>query len=280
MSYLEKKYLKKIKDIFDSLPESEIELRNLLSQKSLQNDEKISQVCSHFNKEINKILKTYYPEIKDLKDKLNIKSKLKFYYDLIDKLTDLIRNIDNFQKIDDNYYKELIKFIDKKNDLIKGKYKKICQQELSVFYNENARSRLESILTQKIEQKQNEFFTFGALEQEIKKIGVTMGANSVTFEKFRNKNISDSLPETVEKNQLKSIIFFTLQLNNMGEIEQKLEKLLNIGIQLRKYMSSKNYIAELLINKEILTDKQNKLNYIKGRLLTDAELLEQKKKKG
>ena len=184
MSYLEKKYLKKIKDIFDSLPESEIELRNLLSQKSLQNDEKISQVCSHFNKEINKILKTYYPEIKDLKDKLNIKSKLKFYYDLIDKLTDLIRNIDNFQKIDDNYYKELIKFIDKKNDLIKGKYKKICQQELSVFYNENARSRLESILTQKIEQKQNEFFTFGALEQEIKKIWGDNGGNLGQVEKF------------------------------------------------------------------------------------------------
>ncbi|MFO8017021.1 MAG: hypothetical protein R6U96_00155 [Promethearchaeia archaeon] len=279
MSYIEKKYLKKIKETFEILPESEKQLKELLNQKTLKNDEEISKLCSKFNKEINKILKKYYPEVKDLKDKLRIKSKLKFYYDLIDKLTDLIRNIDNFQKIDDNYYEELIKFINEKNELIEGKYKQICQQELAVFYNKNARSQLEEILTQKIENKENEFFTFGSLEQEIKKIGAALGADSVSIEKITNESIKESLPETVEKNQLKCIIYFTLPLKKMDKIEMKLERLLKIGVQLKKYLQSKNYTAELLINKEILKNEIRRENYIKGLLLTNAELFEEKKKK-
>lgn len=277
MSFIENKYLKKIKEIFDAFPEPENQLKELLNQQSLQNDEKISKLCSHFNKEINKILRKYYPEIKDLEDKLRIKSKLKFYYDLIDKLTDLIRNIENFQKIDENYYNELIKFIDQKDELIKGKYKQICQQELSVFYNKNARSRLEQILTQKIENKENEFFTFGALEQEIKKIGKAFGADNVYFEKIKNENIKNSLPKTVNKKALKSIIYFTLKIKDMGEIESKLEKLLNIGIGLKKYLQSKNYMAELLIDKEISKDKVKEQNLTKGILLTNAEFFKEKK---
>ncbi|MGV9204574.1 MAG: hypothetical protein ACOC44_11225 [Promethearchaeia archaeon] len=202
---------------------------------------------------------------------------MKFYYDLIDKLTDLIRNIENFQKIDENYYNELIKFIDQKDELIKGKYKQICQQELSVFYNKNARSRLEQILTQKIENKENEFFTFGALEQEIKKIGKAFGADNVYFEKIKNENIKNSLPKTVNKKALKSIIYFTLKIKDMGEIESKLEKLLNIGIGLKKYLQSKNYMAELLIDKEISKDKVKEQNLTKGILLTNAEFFKEKK---
>ena len=81
----------------------------------MKNINEIAKLCADFNHNINLILKKYYPEIKAMDDKLEIKSKLKFYYDLIFYLTDLVRNIENFQKIDQEYYDKLVEFIhDKK----------------------------------------------------------------------------------------------------------------------------------------------------------------------
>ncbi len=135
MSYIEKKYNSKIKETFNKQIELEKDLIIELQRKSVNNVNEIAQLCANFNRNINLILKKYYPEIKEMKDKLQIKSTLKFYYDLIDKLTDLVRNIENFQTIDVEYYDKLIEFIDDKENLINGKYKKICSQELTAFYD-------------------------------------------------------------------------------------------------------------------------------------------------
>ena len=83
---------------------------------NLKVGDQIARICAECNKKINLILKKYYPEIKELNDKLTIKTHLKFYYDLIDKLTDFIRNVEQFNKIDDKYYETLIEFINNKNE--------------------------------------------------------------------------------------------------------------------------------------------------------------------
>ena len=116
-----------------------------------------------------------------MKDKLVIKSTLKFYYDLIDKLTDLVRNIENFQKIDPDYYKKLIEFIEDKDILINGKYKTICSQELTAFYDPTSRANLEKIISEKFLSKSKQYFTFGSLEEEIKKIAQLAGADYISI---------------------------------------------------------------------------------------------------
>ncbi|MFX1411753.1 MAG: hypothetical protein ACFFA6_15490, partial [Promethearchaeota archaeon] len=121
MSYIEKKYREKIHQIFEELPALEKSLIIALNKKSVKNIDEIAKLCADFNKNINLILKKYYPEIKEMNDKLDIKSTLKFYYDLIHKLTDLVRNIENFQKIDQEYYNKLIEFLYEKENLISGK---------------------------------------------------------------------------------------------------------------------------------------------------------------
>ena len=179
MSYIEKKYSSKIKETFNKQIELEKALIIELQHKSVNNINEIAQLCAQFNHNINLILKKYYPEIKEMNDKLQIKSTLKFYYDLIFKLTDLVRNIDNYKKIEPEYYEKLIQFIHEKDNLIAGKYKNISAQELTAFYDQNSRNNLEKILLEKIESKSRQFFTFGSLEEEIKKIARLAGAGSV-----------------------------------------------------------------------------------------------------
>ncbi|MCK4779278.1 MAG: hypothetical protein KAT57_03785, partial [Candidatus Lokiarchaeota archaeon] len=79
MSYIEKKYRLKINEIFEDLPILENYLIELLNRNSVKVINEIASVCAKFNKGINLILKKYYPEIKEMKDKLEIKSFLKFY---------------------------------------------------------------------------------------------------------------------------------------------------------------------------------------------------------
>ena len=179
MSYIEKKYYSKIQEIFESLLILENSLLDQLERRSVKNINEVAKLCANFNRKINVVLKKYYPEIKGMSDKLTIKSVLKFYYDLIHKLTDLVRNIENFRKIDQEYYDKLIEFINEKNNLISGKYKRISAQELTAFYDQNSRNNLEKVLLEKIERKSKQYFTFGSLEEEIKKIAVLSGAESV-----------------------------------------------------------------------------------------------------
>ena len=173
-------------------------------------------------------------------DKLEIKSKLKFYYDLIFYLTDLVRNIENFQKIDQEYYDKLIEFINEKNDMISGKYRNICTQELTAFYDQNSRQNLEKVLIEKIEGKNRNYFTFGSLEEEIKKIAIVAGAISVVI----------SVADTLSKEDLesaKSIIMYEISEG------QNFRDLAKIGEEIKKYLDSKNY-ESVIKNEIIITD--------------------------
>ena len=244
MSYIEKKYKQKINEIFEELPSLEIHLVELLERNSVKVIDEVAQVCAKFNKQINLILRKYYPEIKEMNDKLEIKSHLKFYYDLIDKLTDLVRNIENFQKIDPEYYNKLIEFIEDKENLINGKYKLICSNELTAFYDPTARANLEKIISEKFLAKSKEFFTFGSLEEEIKKIAKIAGADQVSI---------DLVDEVIRKELKSANSVIKYSVSN----ENDLKTLESIGAELRRFLVSKNY------------DVMVKL----GMIITDAKLL-------
>lgn len=228
MSYIEKKYRLKINEIFEDLPILENYLIELLNRNSVKVINEIASVCAKFNKSINLILKKYYPEIKEMKDKLEIKSFLKFYYELIAKLTDLIRNIENFQKIDPEYYDKLIEFIDNKETLINGKYKTICAKELTVFYDPTSRANLEKIISEKFLMKSKQYFTIGSLEEEIKKIAKIAGANQVLI-----LPVEESYRKELESAE--SIISYTVLDDKDKTILHK------IGTELKQYLESKNY---------------------------------------
>jgi len=240
MSYIEKKYNNKIRGIFDNLSTLDKDLLGELSKKSVKNVNDIAILCSQFNKNVNLILKKYYPEIKDMKYKLQIKSILKFYYDLIYILTDLVRNVENYQKIDQEYYNKLIRFINDKVRLISGKYKDICAQELTAFYDQNTRDNLEKILIEKIKSKDRQFFTYGSLEEEIKKIGRLSGANSVII------MVADELSkEEIETAQ--SLILFNIEeLVGFKELDK-------IGVEIKKFLESKDYIC-VIKHDTLITD--------------------------
>jgi len=228
MSYIERKYNSKIHEVFEQLSTLDDDLLTELNKKSVKNINEIAKLCADFNHNINLILKKYYPEIKTMNDKLEIKSTLKFYYDLIFYLTDLVRNIENFQKIDQEYYDKLVEFIHDKNKLISGKYRAICTQELTAFYDQNSRKNLEEVLIKKIETKSRNYFTFGSLEEEIKKIAIVAGANSVVI----------SVADTLSKEDLesaKSIIMYEI-----GDT-QDFRVLAHIGEEIKMYLDSKNY---------------------------------------
>ena len=228
MSYIEKKYRLKINEIFEDLPILENYLIELLNRNSVKVIDEIANVCAKFNKSINLILKKYYPEIKEMKDKLEIKSFLKFYYELIAKLTDLIRNIENFQKIDPEYYDKLIEFIDNKKTLINGKYKAICAKELTAFYDPTSRANLEKIISDKFLMESKQYFTFGSLEEEIKKIAKIAGANQVLI-----LPVEESYRKELESAE--SIISYTVLDDKDKTILHK------IGTELKQYLESKNY---------------------------------------
>ena len=233
MSFIEKKYLSKINEIFNErLPQWEEYLLELLNKKSLKAIDDIAKVCADFNKNINLILKQYYPEIKDMNEKLNIKSTLKFYFDLIDYLVTLVRDIENFQKIPDEYYKVLIDFVEKKEILISGKYRDICQLELTCFYDKETRDNLEKILEQKLALQNKDFFTFGSLEEEIKKIAKIAGAEKVQIKKAEDQLL---LPSA------QSVIYFTSDLDDETKIRR-------ISEELRRYLESKGYDVKTTLN--------------------------------
>ncbi|MFX1411966.1 MAG: hypothetical protein ACFFA6_16590, partial [Promethearchaeota archaeon] len=132
------------------------------------------------------------------------------------------------QKIDQEYYNKLIEFLYEKENLISGKYKYICAQELTAFYDKSSRDNLEKILLEKLKRKSKQYFTFGALEEEIKKIAKLAGANHVSIGLVDNSHL-------VELKSAKSIINYTIL--NDGD-EEKLDK---IGEEIKKYLELKKY---------------------------------------
>ena len=233
MSYIEKKYLDKISEIFrKELPQWEEYLLELFNKKSITISDNVAKACAEVNKNVNLILKKYYPEINEIDDKLEIKSQLKFYYDLLNKLTDFIRNIENFQKLDEQYFDFIIDFINEKDNLIAGKYKAICRQELTAFYDKRSRDKLENILAEKLERRERQFFAMGPLEEEVKKIGKVAGASEISIFSAEERNMDKFYVIDTPK----SVINYTV----ISDEEDKLKK---IGKEIRTFLRSKGYKA-------------------------------------
>jgi hypothetical protein len=261
LSYIKKKYLEKINEIFGKeLPQWEEYLLELFDKKSITISDNVAKACAEVNKNVNLILKKYYPEINEIDDKLEIKSQLKFYYDLLDKLTDFIRNLESFQKLDEQYYEFIIDFIKDKEDLISGKYKEICRQELMAFYDKRSRDKLENILAEKLERRERQFFAMGPLEEEIKKIGKAAGASQISIFSAEERNMD----KFYVIDNPKSVINYTI----LSDKEDKLKK---IGQEIRTFLRAKGYKAELLIVEfsDIITEREGLI----GTIITDADLL-------
>jgi len=259
MSYIEKKYNNKITEVFDDLSAIEQDILQLLTHKSIAFSDKIAKLCALCTKKVNLILKKYYPEIKQIDDKLKIKSRLKFYYDLIDKLTHYIRSVEEFQKLDNYYYEIIIDFIEEKEDLISGKYTDISTKELTVFYDKKTREDLERVLIEKIESGSKQFFTFGSLEEELKKIARNAGADSVTIiddeEMIKRSDFIDN-PQ--------AIIYYSVFSTDE-------ELLKTIGRELKKYLISKGYEAIILLLE--ISDYSTDRDYLTGSVITNAKLV-------
>jgi len=259
MSYIEKKYNSKISEVFDELDKIEQDILKLFTYKSIKYSDKVAKLCALSNKSINLILKKYYPEIKQISDKLRIKSRLKFYYALLDKMTHYIRCVEEFQKLDDQYYDAIIEFIENKEHLISGKYKEISSNELTVFYDKKTRKELERVLTGKIEIGSKQFFTFGSLEAEIKKIARIAGADEVVI--FNNEEI---LKRAEFINNPRAIIHYSVYSIN----EDLLKK---IGRELKEYLISKGYEAIILLLE--ITAKTQEREFLTGSVITSAKLI-------
>ena len=218
----------------------------------------MAELCALCTKNVNLILKKYYPEIKQIADKLRIKSRLKYYYDLIDKLTHYIRCVEEFQKLDDQYYDAIIEFIENKEQLISGKYREISSNELTVFYDKKTREDLERVLAEKIELGSKQFFTFGSLEAEIKKIAKIAGADDVAI-----FNDEEMLRRAEFINNPRAIIHYSVYSTDE-------ELLKEIGRELKKYLILKGYDAVILLLE--ITDLTLEQEYLTGSIITNANL--------
>ena len=258
MSYIEKKYNSKILEVFDELANIEQDILKLFTYKSIKYSDKVAKLCALSNKSINLILKKYYPEIKQISDKLRIKSRLKFYYDLLDKMTHYIRCVEEFQKLDDHYYDAIIEFIEDKENLISGKYKDISSHELTVFYDKKTREELEQVLLEKIELGSKQFFTLGSLEEEIKKIARIAGAEGVTI-----LNNEEMLKRAEFIANPRAIIQYSVYSRDE-------ELLKDIGRELKEYLNSKGYEALILLLE--ITDLTLEQEFLAGSVITNANL--------
>jgi len=258
MSYIEKKYNYKISEVFEELAKIEQDILKLFTFKSIKHTDKIAKLCALSNRNINLILKKYYPEIKQINDKLRIKSRLKFYYDLIDMLTHYIRCVEEFQKLDDQYYDAIIDFIREKEELISGKYREICSHELTVFYDKKTREDLEQVLSEKIELGSKQFFTYGSLEAEIKKIARVAGADEVAI-----FNDEEMLKRAKFISNPRAIIHFSVYATDE-------EFLKEIGRELKNFLNSKGYEAVILLLE--ITDLTLEQEFLTGSIITDANL--------
>ncbi|GAG82088.1 unnamed protein product, partial [marine sediment metagenome] len=158
----------------------------------------------------------------------------------------------------DQYYETIIDFINEKGNLITGKYKEISSHELTVFYDKKTREDLERILAEKIESGSKQFFTFGTLEAEIKKIARIAGADEVAI--LNNEEI---LNRAEFINNPKAIIHYSVFSTDE-------ELLKNIGRELKEYLISKDYEAIILLLE--ISDYSTDRDYLTGSVITNAKL--------
>ena len=109
----------------------------------------------------------------------------------------------------------------------------ICSRELTAFYDPQSRKNLEKILESKIASQKREFFTFGTLEEEIKKIARIAGANDVIIKSADDLDKSDL-------NTAQSVISYDTDSNKIGQV-------------IKNFLNSKKYKV-ILKPRLVITD--------------------------
>jgi len=140
---------KEIFAIFNSLETQESELIYIFEKHSIKTTDEIAKSCAHISNSINIILKLY-PGITEMNDKVKIKAHLKFYYELITKLMHFLKSVENFQQISEEYYDQIIEFLENRNILINGKYTSLTKNELDTFYSDEKKKEIEFFLEKRL----------------------------------------------------------------------------------------------------------------------------------
>ena len=149
-------------------------------------------------------------------------------------------------------------FIEEKEQLISGKYREISIHELTVFYDKNTREELERVLEEKIEKGSKQYFTFGPLEEEIKKIAEIAGADELTI--IDNEEM---LRRSEFIKNPRAIINFSVYSTDE-------ELLKDIGRELKEFLISKGYEAVILLLE--ITDLTLDREFLTASIITDAKL--------
>ena len=128
------------------------------------------------------------------------------------------------------------------------------------FYDKRSRDNLENILAEKLERRERQFFAIGPLEEEIKKIGKAAGAREISIFSAEERKMG----KFYVIDNPKSVINYTI----LSDDEEKLK---NIRREIRTYLRSKGFEAELLIVEfsDIITEREGLI----GTIITDADLL-------
>ena len=254
-SFIEKRNRKQIFEIFSQLEPHVEAVKELINQHSMKIVDKIAENLGAVTKYVNQVLKLY-PEIKDMGIKIEIKANLQFYYDLMAKLSDFLRHVEQFHKLHEDYYKVIFEFLEEKEHLIHTKYHQIAQQELIAFYDEGRRERLSHILEQKMAAGEREYFTIGPLEQEIKKIAKIAGADIISIKTASSLENIDPLNPKEILESAESVVNFAVMYDEKHiermrlrketdeyiDYKQKAhEKLIKIDAELKDYLQSKGY---------------------------------------
>ncbi len=140
---------KEIFAIFNSLETQESELIYIFEKNSIKTTDEIAKSCAIVSNSVNSILKLY-PDITEMNDKVKIKAHLKFYYELITKLMHFLKLVENFQQISEEYYDQIIEFLENRNILINGKYTNLAKNELDTFYSEEKKKEIEFFLEKRL----------------------------------------------------------------------------------------------------------------------------------
>jgi len=140
---------KEIFAIFNSLETQESELIYIFEKHSIKPSDEIAKSCAQISSSINLILKLY-PSITEINDKVKIKAHLKFYYELITKLMHFLKSVENFQQISEEYYDQIIEFLENRNILINGKYTSLAKNELDTFYSDEKKKEIEFFLEKRL----------------------------------------------------------------------------------------------------------------------------------
>lgn len=140
---------KEIFEIFNSLETQDSELINIFEEHSIKPTDEIAKSCAIVSNSVNSILKLY-SDITEMNDKVKIKAHLKFYYELITKLMYFLKSVENFQQISEEYYDQIIEFLEKRYILINGKYTSLAKNELDTFYSEEKKKEIEFFLEKRL----------------------------------------------------------------------------------------------------------------------------------